>query len=449
MRRVLAAIDRIGRDAARAFVHVDIADARAQAARIDDAAPLAGCVLGVKDNIHVAGMPCTSGTPALTGFMPPRDASVVARLKAAGAVVVGKTQMHELAYGVTGIHAAWGTPRNSADAARVPGGSSSGSAVAVALDLCDAALGTDAGGSLAIPAAFNGICSLRPTQWRYPQDGQLPMAPSRDTIGPMAPSLAMVARLDAIITGETALPWPDRPRLGVDPQGFSHGDAPEIRHRMEQWLQRAEAAGVEVVAVDLDFALQAAELHSYAHCAYENYFCLLDYLDRYAIDVSVEQLADQIACDDVRQAFANTVLRGGGRAPSEAAYLQHMQQRRRCMRRMRALLMERGIQALAYPTTAGFAPRIDAFHSAPRAADEIVRRVYRNADAISHLSMPVVTLPLGPSAGGLPISLSLAGAWGNDRQLLALAMRLQPARARSHGHRLHPAEPPLSLGHRC
>lgn len=426
-RAVVAAIDRIGRDDARAFVYLEPAAARAQAVHIDDAAPLAGCVLGVKDNIHVAGMPCTSGTPALRRFIPPRDASVVARLRSAGAVVLGKTQMHELAYGVTGIHPAWGTPRNSADAALVPGGSSSGSAVAVALGLCDAALGTDAGGSLAIPAAFNGICSLRPTQWRYPQDGQLPMAPSRDTIGPMARSLAMVARLDAIITAETALPWPARPRVGVDPQGISASDAPEVRHRLQQWRQHAEATGVEVVSVDLDFALQAAERHSYAHCAYENYFCLLEYLDRYAIDLSVEQLAEQIASPDVRQAFADTVLRGAERAPSEAAYLQHMRQRRRCMQRMRALLAERGLQALAYPTTAGFAPRIDALDAAPDAADQVVRRVYRNADAISHLSMPVVTLPLRPSSAGLPISLSLAGPWGEDRQLLALALRLQPA----------------------
>jgi mandelamide amidase len=193
----------------------------------------------------------------------------------------------------------------------------------------------------------------------------------------------------------------------------------------QQWLLSAAAAGVELIEIDLAFALEDADENSYAHCAFENYFSLADYFDRYAIDLSVERLTEQIASTDVKQAFADTILRDGERAISELSYRHHMQKRRSCIKRMRALLAGQSLHALAYPTIPGNVPYVNAFSDLAHVDAEAYRMIYRNADAFSYLSMPVVTLPLGVSPSGLPVGLSLAGPWGQDRKLLALALRIQ------------------------
>ncbi len=163
--------------------------------------PLHGVPLALKDNIDTADFPTTGGTPALAAQRPKRNAPIVQHLLDAGAIVLGKTNLQELAYGPTNNNAAFGPAHNPYDPARIPGGSSGGSAAAVAARLAPAALGTDTGGSIRVPAALCGITSMRPTTLRWSQAGIIPLSHTRDTAGPMARHVADCVLLDGVITG--------------------------------------------------------------------------------------------------------------------------------------------------------------------------------------------------------------------------------------------------------
>ncbi|HLY89030.1 MAG TPA: amidase family protein, partial [Acetobacteraceae bacterium] len=215
-------------DAARdlnAFITLD-SEAALNAAHAADAAqkqgkplgPLHGVPLVIKDNIHVAGMPNTAGTEALRNFIPRENARVVEALIAAGAIVLGKTNMHELAFGATSNNATFGTVRNPYDPTRFPGGSSGGTAAAIAAGIAPGGLGTDTGGSVRIPAALTGLVGLRPTSGRYSLEGVTPFSHTRDTVGPLARNVADVVLLDQVISGDRSSVQPadmKSVRLGV------------------------------------------------------------------------------------------------------------------------------------------------------------------------------------------------------------------------------------------
>ncbi len=212
-------------EGATAFTEVFPASARAAADAVDRlraagyaASPLAGIPVSVKDLFDVAGSTTRAGSRVLTGAAPAAaDAPIVARLRAAGAVIVGKTNMTEFAYSGLGINPHYGTPRNPYDRAtgRIPGGSSSGAAVSVSDGMAVVAIGTDTGGSVRIPAALCGLTGFKPTARRVPIAGAYPLSFSLDSIGPLAGSVADCALTDAILAGSSELPPapPDPARL--------------------------------------------------------------------------------------------------------------------------------------------------------------------------------------------------------------------------------------------
>ena len=195
-------------DRLRAFITPTIESALATAREADEVAALGdvqgllhGTVVALKDNIEVAGVRCTAGSAFFADHVPNRDAPVTARLRRAGAILIGKTNLHEFAYGGTTQNEHYGRCRNPWDDTRLPGGSSGGSGVAVAAGMCDVALGTDTGGSIRMPASLNGICGLRPTAGAVPNRGSFPVSPPYDTIGPMARRIVDLAKAYTVMAG--------------------------------------------------------------------------------------------------------------------------------------------------------------------------------------------------------------------------------------------------------
>ena len=249
--------------------------AMAQAARVDDLVKkgdplpaLAGIPMGIKDVLVMQGAPSTAGSKILEGYRPPYDCTAVARLEAAGAVLLGKLNCDEFAMGSSNENSAYGPVRNPVDTERVPGGSSGGSAAAVTANLAVATLGTDTGGSIRQPASFCGVVGVLPTYGRVSRYGLIAFASSLDRIGPFAANVRDAATLLGVIGGHdpkdaTSSPAPvedyaaqsDQPaaglRIGVPAEYFGEGLEPEVRAAIEKGLAALEAAGCTIKPVSL------------------------------------------------------------------------------------------------------------------------------------------------------------------------------------------------------
>lgn len=249
--------------------------ALAQAAKIDALAtageplpPLAGVPTGIKDALVMEGAPATAGSKILEGYRPPYDCTAVSRLEAAGAVFLGKLNCDEFAMGSSNENSAYGPVKNPAALDRVPGGSSGGSAAAVAANLAVATLGTDTGGSIRQPASFCGVVGVLPTYGRVPRYGLIAFASSLDRIGPFAASVEDAAALLGVIAGhdpkdatcssepipnyQAALTQPVKGlRIGIPAEYFAEGLDPEVRAAIELGIKQLEAAGCAIKPISL------------------------------------------------------------------------------------------------------------------------------------------------------------------------------------------------------
>ena len=215
---------------------------------------LAGVPFVAKDNINTTALPTSGGTPALQANTPASNAPALDRLLAEGGVLVGKAAMHELAFGITSNNAAMGAVKNPHDISRIPGGSSGGTAAEIAAGIVPFGLGTDTGGSCRIPAALCGVVGFRPSTGRYSAEGVIPISHTRDTIGPLANSVADIALLDSILAGSNNTVQKLQPtsiKLGVDSSVLSQNLEPEVDACFNATLERLHQAGVSVVSVDL------------------------------------------------------------------------------------------------------------------------------------------------------------------------------------------------------
>ena len=413
-----------------------------QAAKLADAQrkngealkPLSGIPIVIKDNIHTAGLQCASGSPAFAGYIPVEDAPTVRKLREAGAIILGKTNMHELAFGATGYNPAFNTGsgvgvRNPYDSSRIAGGSSSGSAAALGARMALGALGTDTGGSLRIPPALNGCVGLRPSADRYSDRGVIPIARSRDTVGPIALCMADLALLDSIITDEYALPsiTLSKLRLGVPSEFWRNLDA-DTQAQADAALDTLSAHGVTLVPIN-DAGLQALnDPVGFPVVIYEAYDCMVDYLREYGHAMSIEQLATKIASPDVRWIYDNWVLprkmpSGDGLIDVKPAYDAAQNGGRQALReRYQELFEEHKLDALFFPTTAIVAPLANEDIYLP----ENFERLIQNTEPSASAGIPSIQLPVGLGAlSGLPVGVELDGPAGSDRRLLAIGQALE------------------------
>jgi indoleacetamide hydrolase len=421
-----------------AFITLDETGAMKAAAAFDArpkkgaCKPLGGVPIVVKDNIEVAGLPASAGTPALKAYVPRKDAPVAEKLREAGAIIIGKTNMHELAFGISGYNTSFKTGsepgvRNAYDGTKIAGGSSSGTAAAIGARIVTAGLGTDTGGSVRIPCALNGCASLRPTVGRYPQSGIAPISHTRDTAGPMASTMADVALLDRIIAGGGAIEPANLKsvRIGVEKTMLANLDS-DTEVAFHASLDKLKSAGVTVVDVEMPKLGELNNQVGFPVALYEAYDDMVAYLKHTGTGITIEELAKQISSPDVKGTYDGLViprkLPGPNNTVTDAkpAYDAAISTARPALQALyRDTFAGNRLDAIAFPTT----PKV-AIASNPDSSSLANFVLFiQNTDPGSNAGVPGIQYPVALGASSkLPVGLELDGPAGSDRKLLAIGM---------------------------
>ena len=395
-------------DAARASA--DAADARAKSGK--RLGPLDGAIVSIKDLFDVAGEVTRAGSRVLAGegAVAAADAPAVQRLRAAGAVIVAKTNMSEFAFSGVGANPHFGTPGNPFDRARVPGGSTSGGGVAVADGMCEIAIGTDTGGSTRIPAALCGIVGWKPSHQRVPTDGAFPLSFSLDSIGPMARSVADCAATDAVMAGEQAFQLDPAPlsglRFGVLQGMPFEGIDQTVSAAWSDALARFGKAVVRLGDGRIPLIDDMVQVNAKGGLAPAESF-----------SIHRERLARN--GDGVDPNIRMRIERGGTIAAAD--YIWMVQARRRLVRAMDERLAS--LDALILPTTPIVAPTI-AEVASPDVFGRKNALLLRNTNLVNFFDLCAISLPL-PRTGGLSCGLMLVGRNGQDRRLFSIAAAVE------------------------
>jgi indoleacetamide hydrolase len=390
--------------------------------------PLHGVPLALKDNLDTAEMPTTGGTPGLAGNRPKRNAVIVDALLGAGAIVIGKCNLHELAYGITNNNAAFGPARNPYAPDRIPGASSGGTAIAVAARLAPGGIGSDTGGSVRIPAALCGIVGLRPSTGRWSQAGIVPISHTRDTAGPMARSVGDCALLDAVVTGGPKVIAPAELkglRIGVPRKYFWENLDLELEEICGQALRRLADAGVALVDVDMSEEAAIDSEAGFPIALYETVTDLNRYLAEHETGMDYAGLVAKVASPDVKGILQS--LTGAGAVPEEA-YRKALERRSVLQDAYRRHFREHGIAGVIFPTTPAPAAKIgedETFMLNGKALPTFPTFI-RNTSPGSVGGIPGISLPVGMTKAGLPIGMELSAPPASDHQLLTIAAALEP-----------------------
>ncbi len=409
-------------EGARAFVRTYADTARAEAALADRLraagivrSPVDGLPVSVKDLFDVGGDVTCAGSKLLAGAAPAeRDAPAVARLRAAGAVIVGRTNMVEFAFGTTGINPHYGTPRNPWDrkTGRIPGGSSSGAAVAQADGMCAMALGSDTRGSIRVPAALCGLTGFKPTARRVPREGAFPLSYTLDSVGPLGNTMACCAAYDAVLAGEQATPLPQLPvkglRLLVPRSSVLEDLEPPVARAFEEALKALAGAGAALTEFDVPaFDRQAEYFRNGGFAGAEAYAIHRRWEDR---------------LDEYDPRVAKRILYG--KQVSAADYVELGQLRAAFVREVEAVAAP--YDAFLMPTTPCVAPPIAEVERSDNDYFRWNMLILRNVGIVNFLDGCAASVPCH-APGTAPVGLSVCGVALADHHVLAVAAAVERA----------------------
>jgi aspartyl-tRNA(Asn)/glutamyl-tRNA(Gln) amidotransferase subunit A len=389
-----------------------------------DRGPLHGIPISLKDNIYTAGICTTAGSKILKEFIPTEDAAVVGQLKNAGAVILGKMNMHEFAYGVTSNNPHFGPVHNPWDLSRIPGGSSGGSAAAVAAGLCYGSIGTDTGGSIRIPASLCGIVGLKPTLGRVSVDGVIPLSPRLDCVGPLARSAHDTALLlEPILQRVKGEPSPGaldkfsaklrKFTIGIPDEFFLEVVSPDVRvifNEVIRVLKKQRATFKEISLPLLNETEDAGNQIAWSEATH--YHQEAGWYPSRAADYG----------DDVRSRLEM------GTKVSALVYLSAIELREKFIQRFHLALEDAGVDALAVPTTPITAPLIGQESIHLGGQDHTTRALMLRANRPANLAgVPAISVLCGFTPAGLPVGLQLFGAVAAEHLLLQIARTLERA----------------------
>jgi len=390
-----------------------------------DRGPLHGIPISLKDNIYTEDIRTTAGSKILKDFVPTRDATIVTQFKAAGAVFLGKSNMHEFAYGVTSNNPHFGPTRNPWDLSRIPGGSSGGSAAGVAAGLCYGSIGTDTGGSIRIPAALCGVVGLKPSFGRVSVADVIPLSPRLDCVGPLARSAADAALLlgPVFVRGKKDLPLRfasksvrnsrSKFRLGVARKFFLDVVNENVRIAFDDALRAFQKLGAHLADVSIPLLKETEDAgNQIAWAEATHYHQRAGWYPVRASDYG----------EDVR-----TRLEIGTKVPA-TAYLQALELRESFIRSFHAVMADAKLDALAVPTTPISAPLIGKEAVAVRGTNHPTRTLLlRNNRPANLAGLPAISMPCGFTPDGLPVGLQLMGSLNSEFLLLRIARAFELA----------------------
>lgn len=390
-----------------------------------DRGPLHGIPISLKDNIYTKGIRTTAGSKILKDFIPKHDAQVAVLLQEAGAVILGKTNMHEFAYGVTSNNPHYGPVRNPWDTARIPGGSSGGSAAAVAAGLCYGSIGTDTGGSIRIPASLCGVTGLKPSWGRISCEGIIPLSPAFDCAGPLGRTVGDVATVMGVLYSragrEPNMVRPSTLRagarkfcLGIPGQLFFDALSPEVRNAFYSALGdlcRAAMTSKDVSIPLLDETEDAGNRIAWTEAAL--YHQQQGYFPARSADYG----------DDVRSR-----LEMGCKVPA-VDYLRALEIQKQFFQQLHLALREADVDAMVFPSTAIEAPLLNQETIRIGAHEYQTRALLLRHNRPANLAgVPAVSVPGGFTRSGLPIGLQIMAGVSSEPVLLRIARIFERSR---------------------
>ena len=406
-----------------------------EAARAADKARGAGGALGamhglpipVKDSVNTADYPTSQGTRGLRDFRPKADADVLKPLKAAGAIVMGKTNLHELSFGWTSNNECFGSVRNPHDRTCIPGGSSGGSAAAVAARIAPLAIAEDTLGSIRVPATCCGLAGLRPTFGRYSDRGIMSLTADKfDQVGPVARSVADLLLFDSVVTGDSS-PAPATPLKGVRIGLADHylaGLDPAVQRVVTASFAKLREAGAVLVDVKMPDVIRAAPEIAFTIIASEAASCIETFLREQETGLTLETMLAQ-AGPSIRALV--TAMASPASRPSREVYQGVLAKREQLKAAVRDWYRDNNLVALAHPVILTPPTKIGLESEVEVAGQKVpIRAAFgRNIALGSCASMASLVLPAGTTLNGLPVGLEFDALSGGDRALLSLGLSLE------------------------